>query len=633
MVPPTSNIYLCFKKDEMSTSENMNDLFQLDPSGFALSREYFNSPTYISRYHSSEFSDIGYINKNILNLVSTFLKIEKSIELSENKRFINKGDIKYAKWKIFYGFLQCKHGFNEISQNLKKYIIKVFLKIYNAEEIYRRLFSQDISYDDTLQKHRKIFQESITESLYISCSDPISKILRIVGNTFLENISGVFFRILKIRKVIIHTYILQNFTEISFFEFISHSIEEITAINAGYNLHQLTLLENRDQFPNLKKNIFFVFASNMEYSFKNLYFIQAFVGFDRWKIYSQLQIKASNMKYSGYLSPKIPNFARNFQNGGKHLHSYFLEFQTDIISLKICCLEKYILADHIVNFLENSFKNIEISIDFVNVKEENIAIFIPKSLKIVSIEIHRSIVSEKILDCCLQFPYLKTLKLKYNCLQFNGGLLKNIRETAITYIDLTDNKFEHNGMLLNILDILSSNTNILINFKIDTAFIEEIENHIFKNYFMKIFNNFDKNFNGEICLRSIDGELRELLIFSTNLQKLLIENLKNFKSLVVKNHSISFFPSVLDFSNIKKEIIPENIVCIDFYINRIDFECLLSLKNIKQITFDDCVFSDDMLYFTASDFEESKIRVQIISDYDSEVNDLSEHLQNYFEEL
>ncbi|TBU01728.1 hypothetical protein CWI37_0640p0010, partial [Hamiltosporidium tvaerminnensis] len=441
---------------------------------------------------------------------------------------------------------------NQISQNLKKYNIKVFLKIYNAEEIYRRLFLQDISYDDTLQKHRKIFQESITESLYISCSDPISKILRIVGNTFLENISG------------------------------------------------------------------FVFASNMEYSFKNLYFIQAFVGFDRWKIYSQLQIKASNMKYSGYLSPKILNFARNFQNGGKHLHPYFSEFQTDIINLKICCLEKYVLADHIVNSLENLFKNIEISIDFVNVKEENIAIFIPKSLKIVSIEIHRSIVSEKILDCCLQLPYLKTLNLKYNCLQFNGGLLKNIRETA------------NNGMFLNILDILSSNTNILINFKIDTAFIEEIENHIFKNYFMKIFNNFDKNFNGEICLRSIDGELRELLIFST---KLLIENLKNFKSLVVKNHSISFFPSVLDFSNIKKEIIPENIVCIDFYINRIDFECLLSLKNIKQITFDDCVFSDDMLLFTASDFEESKIRVQIISDYDSEVNDLSEHLQNYFEEL
>ncbi|TBU01826.1 hypothetical protein CWI36_1252p0010 [Hamiltosporidium magnivora] len=112
IVPPTSNLYLCFKKDEMPTSENMNDFFQLDLSGFALSREYFNSPTYISRYHSSEFSDIGYINKNTLNLVSTFRKIEKSIELSENQRFLDMGDIKYAEWKIFYGFLQGKHGFN-----------------------------------------------------------------------------------------------------------------------------------------------------------------------------------------------------------------------------------------------------------------------------------------------------------------------------------------------------------------------------------------------------------------------------------------------------------------------------------------------------------------------------------------
>ncbi|TBU08961.1 hypothetical protein CWI36_0078p0010 [Hamiltosporidium magnivora] len=315
-----------------------------------------------------------------------------------------------------FGFIS-NQKINQISQNLKKYIIKIFLKIYNAEEkIYRRLFLQDISYDDTLQKHRKIFQESITESLYISCSDPISKILRIVGNTFLENISGVFFRILKIRKVIIHTYILQNFTEIPFFEFISHSIEEITSINAGYNLDQLTLLEDRDQFPNLKK-ITFVECIN--------------------KI----------------ISSEVINFNNNFYDYSDCLHPYFLRFQNDIESLKICCLEKYVLADDIVNSLENLFKNIEISINFVN-------------------------------------------------------LLKNIRETAITYIDLTDNKFEHNGMFLNILDILSCNTNILINFKIYTAFIEEIENHIFKNDFMKIFNNFDKNFNGEICLRSIDGELR-----------------------------------------------------------------------------------------------------------------------------
>ncbi|TBU03408.1 hypothetical protein CWI39_0972p0010 [Hamiltosporidium magnivora] len=391
MVPPTSDLYLCFKKDEMSTSENMNDFFQLDLSGFALSREYFNSTTYISRYHSSEFSDIGYINKNTLNLVSTFRKIEKSIELSENQRFLDMGDIKYAEWKIFYGFLQ------------------------------------DISYDDTLQKHRKIFQESITESLYISCSDPISKILRIVGNTFLENISGVFFRILKIRKVIIHTYILQNFTEIQFFEFISHSIEEITSINAGYNLHQLTLLENRDQFQNLKKILLLIVVYKEE-------------------------------KINKIISSEVINFNNNFYDYSDCAHPYFLRFQNDIESLKICCLEKYVLADDIVNSLENLFKNIEISINF---------------------------------------------------------LLKNIRETAITYIDLTDNKFEHNGMFLNILDILSCNTNILINFKIYTAFIEEIENHIFKNDFMKIFNNFDKNFNGEICLRSIDGELRELLIFST----------------------------------------------------------------------------------------------------------------------
>ncbi|TBU01326.1 hypothetical protein CWI37_0738p0020, partial [Hamiltosporidium tvaerminnensis] len=56
-------------------------------------------------------------------------------------------------------------------------------------------------------------------------------------------------------------------------------------------------------------------------------------------------------------------------------------------------------------------------------------------------------------------------------------------------------------------------------------------------------------------------------------------------------------------------------------------------KNIKQITFDDCVFGDDMLCFTASDFEESKIRVKITNNYESEVNDLSENLQKYFFEL
>ncbi|TBU20688.1 hypothetical protein CWI38_0034p0040 [Hamiltosporidium tvaerminnensis] len=330
MVPPTSDLYLCFKKDEMSTSENMNDFFQLDLSGFALSREYFNSTTYISRYHSSEFSDIGYINKNTLNLVSTFRKIEKSIELSENQRFLDMGDIKYAEWKIFYGFLQ------------------------------------DISYDDTLKKHRKIFQESITESLYISCSDPISKILRIVGNTFLENISGVFFRILKIRKVIIHTYILQNFTEIPFFEFISHSIEEITSINAGYNLDQLTLLEDRDQFPNLKKITFFVFTSNMEYCFINYLSICELIHLYCKKWDTKIRIQASKLKVNKIISSEVINFNNNFYDYSDCAHPYLLRFQNDIESLKICCLEKYVLADDIVNSLENLFKNIEISINFVN---------------------------------------------------------------------------------------------------------------------------------------------------------------------------------------------------------------------------------------------------------------------------